>query len=86
MQERKLYTKEIFLATIMIVNRIINDFQVANGIYYKKGKKQYQNTRVGRWIPPERGSHELKVDASLSRTRAKGAVGVPKWSGELCSS
>jgi len=23
----------------MIVNRIINDFQVANGIYYKKGKK-----------------------------------------------
>ena len=39
MQERNLYTKEIFLATIMIVNRIINDFQVANGIYYKKGKK-----------------------------------------------
>jgi len=49
---------------------------MANEIYYEKGKKRYQNTRVCRWILLERGSHKLNVDASLSRTSAKGAVGV----------
>jgi len=72
MQERNLYTKEIFLATIMIVNRIINDFRVPIEF----------TIRMAKTIPPIQESAngfrfaKAKCDASISRTRAKEAIGV----------
>ena len=61
-------------ATIGVVNRLINEFQVANRIHHMSGKKHKETTRGCKWIPPGRGLHKLNVDASLCST--KGAVAV----------
>ena len=40
------------------------------------GKKHKETTKGCKWIPPGRGLHKLNVDASLCRTKTKGAVAV----------
>lgn len=64
------------MATVAAINRLINEFQVANGTLRKKGTTHNPATKVCKWIPPDQGLYKLNVDASLHQSGAKGAVAV----------
>src|SRR4051812_29683943 len=77
--KRKIVHEEIYqspMATVAFVNRFLDDLGESKEPPKKQPGKGHVSTRGIEWIAPPSGCAKVNVDATVTKSESKGAVGA----------
>jgi hypothetical protein len=83
--KRKAIHEEVYqspMATVAFVDRFLTNLDAGGVRTSDNPSKVHGTTGRGRWLAPPAGSMKVNVDAAVSKSLAKGAVGVVCRSGD----